>query len=101
MIGIGLLALAANLVCLARISKHRTGEVHMRPSWVFSANDVLANVGVLTAGLLVYYTGSRLPDLLIGGAIALLVLVGGIRIILQARRAYAEPMPETRPAEGG
>jgi Co/Zn/Cd efflux system component len=34
MVGIGLLALAANVVCLLLIAKHRQGEVHMRASWI-------------------------------------------------------------------
>jgi cation diffusion facilitator family transporter len=89
MIGIGLLALIANLSCLALISKHREGEVHMRASWIFSVNDVLANLGVIAAGALIYLTNSRLPDLIIGLLIAALVLFGGIRIIQEARTAYA------------
>lgn len=43
MTAMGALALAANLVCLAPLAKHRAGEVHMRASWIFSVNDVLAN----------------------------------------------------------
>ena len=46
MIGVSLIALVANVICLVLIAKHRDGEVHMRASWVFSKNDVIANVGV-------------------------------------------------------
>lgn len=57
----------------------------MKASWIFSANDVLANVGVIAAGLLVSWTGSNYPDLLIGTLISLLVLNGARRILqLQA-----------------
>jgi len=90
MMGVGALALIANLSCLALISKHREGEVHMRASWIFSVNDVLANIGVIIAGGLVYVTGSGLPDLIIGLIIAGLVLRGGIKIVAEARKSYAE-----------
>jgi len=90
MMGVSLLALLANLACLALLSKHRDGEVHMRASWIFSTNDVLANLGVIIAGALVYFTGSPLPDLIIGLLIALLVARGGIRILREARRSYVE-----------
>lgn len=86
MVGIGLLALVANVCCLTLISKHREGEVHMRASWIFSRNDVIANLGVIVSGLLVYALGSRLPDLIIGFAIAALVLKGGISILKDARK---------------
>ena len=49
MIGVALVALAANVVCLWLLRKHRDGEVHMRAAWIFSANDVIADrtVGAL------------------------------------------------------
>ena len=87
MIAIGALALLANLLCLVLLSRHREGGVHMRASLIFSTNDTLANAGVVVAGALVALTGSRLPDLLIGAAISLLVLRGGLRILSEVRGA--------------
>lgn len=81
MIGISLLALLANVACLVLISGHRTGGVHMRASYIFSANDVLANSGVIVAGFLVAWTASPLPDWIIGFGIGTMVLVAAIRIL--------------------
>ena len=81
MVGISLLALAANITCLALISRHRHSGVHMRASYIFSANDVLANLGVIVAGVLVALTGSPIPDWAIGTLIGILVLVGAFRIL--------------------
>lgn len=81
MMGIALLALLANLSCMALLARHREGGVHMRASWIFSTNDVLANLGVIVAGALVAWSGSNLPDLLIGTVIALLVANGARRIL--------------------
>lgn len=52
----------------------------MRASYIFSANDVLANLGVIAAGALVTWTGSPNPDWVIGSLIGGLVLVGAMRI---------------------
>ena len=81
MMGIALVALAANVTCLWLISRHRHGGVHMKASWIFSTNDVLANLGVIAAGALVAWTGSPYPDLAIGTVIALLVMNGARRIL--------------------
>jgi Co/Zn/Cd efflux system component len=81
MIAVSFLALAANVSCLALIARHRDGGAHMKASWIFSTNDVLANLGVIAAAALVAWTGSRLPDLAVGTAVALLVLVGAVRIL--------------------
>lgn len=84
---VGAAALLANIVCLALISRHRRGGVHMRASWIFSANDVIANLGVVLAGLLVAISGSRYPDLVVGAIISLVVVRGGTRILEEAREA--------------
>src|SRR5512138_1635796 len=81
MIAVSLLALTANVASLALVSRHRAGGAHMKASVIFSTNDVLANLGVIAAGALVAWTGSRLPDLAVGTAVGLLVLAGAIRIL--------------------
>ena len=81
MIGVALLALAANASCLLLVARHRHGGAHMKASLIFSANDVLANLGVIAAGALVAWTGSRFPDLAIGSLIAVVVLAGALRIL--------------------
>jgi Co/Zn/Cd efflux system component len=81
MVGVGGLALAANVACLRLVARHRDAGAHMKASYIFSANDVLANIGVIVAGALVSATGSRLPDLVVGTAIAAVVLAGAVRIL--------------------
>lgn len=53
----------------------------MRASYIFSANDVLANLGVILAALLVGWTASPLADWIIGGLIGSMILLGAIRIL--------------------
>lgn len=85
MIAVGIVAFIANVYCLRLIEKHKYGEVHMRASWIFSKNDVIANSGVILSGLLVWLLDSRWPDLLIGGLISLIIFNGARRIIKDAR----------------
>lgn len=81
MIGIGLIALVANVSCMLLLAKHRHGGAHMKASWIFSTNDVIANMGVILAGLLVAVTNSRYPDLIIGSVIAIIVFRGSLKIL--------------------
>jgi Co/Zn/Cd efflux system component len=81
MMGIALLALAANVACLVLIARHREGGVHMKASYIFSANDVIANLGVIGAGALVAWLGTPWPDWIIGLLIAAVVLAGAVRIL--------------------
>lgn len=95
MILVSIVALFANVWCLALIHKHKDGEVHMKASWIFSANDVIVNTGVIFSGLLVYFFKSNLPDLLIGGIVSLIVIRGGISIIKLSKIKKAEPVKDS------
>ena len=90
MILVGVAALVANVICLLLMQKHRNGEVHMRPSRIFSKNDVVANVGVITAGRLVAMLGSRWPDIIIGLIVAIVILRGARSIVMEAKNTLAD-----------
>ncbi|TWU39840.1 zinc transporter ZitB [Novipirellula aureliae] len=84
MIGTGVVALIANAYCLKLLWKHRGGDVNFRASFIFSANDVIANAGVIVSGLLVMLLSSQIPDLVIGMVIAIVVIRGGVKILREA-----------------
>lgn len=86
MVFVGMAALVANVICLRLIAQHREGEVHMRASWIFSKNDVIANLGIIGAGVLVYLLESRYPDIIIGLMISAVVIRGGFHIMADTRR---------------
>jgi Co/Zn/Cd efflux system component len=90
MMGMGGVALIANVICLAIIRKQKNGEVHMRASWIFSANDVIANMGVILAGAMVYLFDTRWPDLVIGFIVSIVVLRGAVLILKDARQEFRE-----------
>ena len=88
MIGVALVALVANAICLRAVARHRDEGIHMRASYIFSQNDVLANLAVIVSGVLVAITAMPLWDLAAGAGIGLLVLSGGIRILRASRAAH-------------
>lgn len=81
---IGALALVANITCAALLLKHRNSDLNMRSTWLCSRNDVIANIGVLAAAAAVAYTGSRYPDLIVGIAIAFLVLRSSLQVLRES-----------------
>lgn len=85
MIFVSLVALAANVYCLALLSKHKEGEVHMQASYICSSTDVMANVGVVLAGVAVFLTKSPYPDLVIGMIVTVIVLRGALTILKLAK----------------
>jgi Co/Zn/Cd efflux system component len=81
MIAVSILALIANSVCLYLLQRSKSEEAHMKASMIFTSNDVIINSGVILAGILVLLTGSRFPDLIVGGIVFLIVVRGAIRML--------------------
>lgn len=80
-------ALVVNTIVLRLLSKHRDGEVHLRATWIFTRADVIANLAVLVAALLVFVTRSRYPDLIVGFGIGLYVTREALEILKDAAQA--------------
>ena len=50
-------------------------------AFICCRNDAIGSAGIILAGLLVIFTGSFWPDIIIGSAIATIVCLGCIKII--------------------
>lgn len=82
MIIVSVFALIANGICLYLLQKSKSREeAHMKASMIFTSNDVIINLGVITAGFLVSWMNSNKPDLIIGTVVFVLVIQGAIRIL--------------------
>ncbi|TMM55816.1 cation transporter [Maribacter algarum] len=81
MITVSIFALIANGICLYLLQKSKSKEAHMQASMIFTSNDVIINLGVIIAGLLVNWFSSNKPDLIIGTIVFALVVQGAIRIL--------------------
>ena len=81
MIIISILALIGNGLCLYLLQKSKSKEVHIQASMIFTSNDVIINFGVIIAGVLVYLTNSKYPDLIVGLIVFYIVGKGAIKIL--------------------
>ncbi len=90
MSGIGLLALAANLISVLILMRWRDGDSNVRSVWLCSRNDAIGNIAVIGAGAAVWLSGAVWPDLIVAAALAGLFLRSAWSIVGQARRELAE-----------
>lgn len=81
MIIVSVLALIANGICLVLLQRSKSEEAHMKASMIFTSNDVIINLGVIAAAVLVNWTESNKPDLVIGIIVFGLVIQGAVRIL--------------------
>ena len=85
MIGTALLSLVVNLAVLRILAPMKSGEVHLRATWLFTRADVVANLGVILAGVLVLWLGVPYPDFVIGALIGLYVIKEALEILRDAK----------------
>lgn len=85
MIIVSIFALLANFLSFVLLNRSRSKEVHIKASMIFTSNDIIANIGVIFAGILVLFLNSKIPDLVIGSIVFILVFSGAVRIIKLAK----------------
>lgn len=81
MIIISILALIGNAYSLYLLQKSKSKEVHIQASMIFTSNDIIVNIGIILAALLVFITNSKYPDLIIGIIVFSMVAKGALRIL--------------------
>ena len=74
MAAVGTLAFIANAFCFSLLWRHRADDINLRSTWLCSRNDLVANAAVLGAAVLVAWSESLWPDLIVGVGIAVLFM---------------------------
>jgi Co/Zn/Cd efflux system component len=98
---VGLAALLVNVSVALMLYRYRTGDANMRSVWICSRNDAINNLLVIAAGLVVLWSGSGLPDLLIAFIMAALGISGGWQIVRQAVGELRSDTPVQPAMQGG
>ena len=79
------LALLVNVAAAVVLMPHRTGDANARAIWLFSRNDAIGNAAVIVAALLVAWTRTPWPDLIVAAIVGSLFLHSAWSIITDAR----------------
>ncbi len=78
---VGVMSLIGNSTVALIMYRHQHKDINFMSAFICCRNDAIASAGIILAGLLVIYTRSFWPDIIIGAAIAVIVCNGGIKII--------------------
>ncbi|ELP30035.1 MULTISPECIES: cation transporter [Rhodopirellula] len=99
MIVVAIINATTNLVCLRLLRSHRDEGVHLNASWIFTTNDMIANLGIVLSGIAVIFFQSQVPDLVIGVIVAGIVVKGGFEILSNAKEAKQSDSAESAATE--
>lgn len=81
----GAVALCVNVGAAFVLRPYRSGDSNMRAVWLFSRNDAIGNAAVVAAAIMVAWTDTPWPDLVVATIIACLFLHSSWSIIKDAR----------------
>lgn len=68
-------------------------DLNIKSAWLHILGDLLASVGVVTAGIVIYFTGLRVADPVAGFIVGVLVLAGGVRVVKDSLWVFLELVP--------
>ena len=78
---VGVLSFIGNTSVALMMHRHHHKDINFKSAFICCRNDAIASAGIILAGVLVIFTGSFWPDVIIGAIIASVVFSGGIKII--------------------
>ncbi len=93
MLIIAVIGLLVNILIAWVLHEHDHNDLNTRSAFLHILADTLASVGVIAAGLVIYFTGLTWVDPLISVMISLLILITSGRLLKQTVHILAEGMP--------
>lgn len=88
--GIGL---AANIIGLFLLRRGSGRSINIRAAFWHIIGDTLSSVGVIIAGVIIYFTGWYIADPILAVVIGLVILWGALRIVKEAVDILLESVP--------
>jgi Co/Zn/Cd efflux system component len=78
---VAFVALILNLTCLFLLTKHREQDINMSSVWECSRNDILNNVAIILASVLVWMTNRGWADIVVGLVLSLLLIKSSFKVL--------------------
>lgn len=94
MLLVALLGLFANGLAGLILMRQSQGNLNLRGAYLHILGDVLSSVGVILAGVIIYFTNYYIIDPLISMAICLVILRGAFFLVKDAVNILLEAVPQ-------
>jgi cobalt-zinc-cadmium efflux system protein len=68
-------------------------DLNVRSAWLHVIGDTLSSVGVMAAGVIIYFTGWSLIDPIISAVVCFMILISGTRVVKEALWIFLDLTP--------
>jgi len=93
MLLVATVGLGANLIGIKLLHHGSQENLNVRGAFLHMMGDLLSSVGVILAGLLIYFFSWQMADPLISIGIAIIIMVGAYRLVSQSVSILLEAVP--------
>lgn len=81
---VAVIALLGNLTCLFLLTQHKDQDINMSSVWECSKNDILNNIAVIVAAVIVWITNVGWADVVVGFVLSVLLIKSSVNVIKSA-----------------
>jgi cobalt-zinc-cadmium efflux system protein len=94
MLAVAVIGLVANLIGMLLLKRGSRNSINIRAAFWHVIGDTLSSVGVIIAGVIIYFTGWYMADPIIAVIIGIVILWGAVRIVKESVDILLESVPE-------
>jgi len=94
MLAVAVIGLIANLIGLFLLRRGSHKSINVKAAFWHVIGDTLSSVGVIIAGVIIYFTGWYIADLILAVVIGIVILWGAVRIVRESSDILLESVPE-------
>jgi cobalt-zinc-cadmium efflux system protein len=93
MLAVAVIGLAANLIGMFLLKRGRQKSINIKAAFWHVVGDTLSSVGVIIAGVIIYFTGWYIADPILAVIIGIVILWGAVRIVKESVDILLESVP--------
>ncbi len=94
MLVVAIVGLFVNMLVAAWLFRYAKKDLNIKSAFLHVVGDAGASVGVILGAVIIYYTGFNVADPIISILIAVIILTGAVRIVLEASHILLEGVPK-------
>jgi cobalt-zinc-cadmium efflux system protein len=93
MISVGAIGFGGNLFSMLFLIRERHANLNMKAAFLHLFYDTVASVAVIAAGVILYYTGMLVVDLMVSILIVVMIIGSSISVIRESMRIFLQGTP--------
>jgi cobalt-zinc-cadmium efflux system protein len=94
MLAVAFIGLVANLISMFLLRRGSQKSINIKAAFWHVIGDTMSSVGVIIAGIIIFFTGWYIADPILAVVIGIIILWGAVRIVRESVDILLESVPE-------